>query len=84
MNTESKTYVAGHTGMVGSALCRALVNAGYQNVVTHTHDELNLTSQEAVEDFFRHHQFDRVYLTAAKVGGFLPTIRTRRILFTPI
>ena len=69
MNPSMKTYVACHTGMVGSALCRVLAHAGYQNVVTRTHAELDLTRQEAVEEFFYQHHFDRVYLAAANVGG---------------
>lgn len=69
MEKSSRIYVAGHRGMVGSAICRALENAGYCNIVTRTHKELDLTRQDAVEDFFRTERPDYVFLAAAKVGG---------------
>lgn len=69
MEKSSRIYVAGHRGMVGSAICRALENAGYCNIVTRTHKELDLTRQDAVEDFFRTKRPDYVFLAAAKVGG---------------
>lgn len=69
MEKSSRIYVAGHRGMVGSAICRALENAGYCNIVTRTHKELDLTRQDVVEDFFRTERPDYVFLAAAKVGG---------------
>lgn len=62
-------YVAGHRGMVGSAIVRKLQQKGYKNIVTATHAELDLTNQQAVNDFFTKHSIDQVYLAAAKVGG---------------
>lgn len=62
-------FVAGHRGMVGSAIIRRLNGLGYQKILTAGRDELNLLEQAAVNDFFRHHQVDQVYLAAAKVGG---------------
>lgn len=66
---EPKIYVAGHHGMVGSAIVRALETEGQLNIVTRTHAELDLTDQAAVKDFFRKEQPTQVYLAAAKVGG---------------
>ena len=64
-----KIYVAGHRGMVGTAIVRHLASLGFCNIVTRTHDELDLTRQADVEDFFRDEQVEQVYLAAAKVGG---------------
>jgi GDP-L-fucose synthase len=64
-----KVYVAGHAGMVGSAIVRALQKAGVDRIVTRTHAQLDLTEQAAVRDFFRSEKPDQVYLAAAKVGG---------------
>jgi GDP-L-fucose synthase len=69
MNKEAKIFVAGHRGMVGSAIVRKLLQAGYSNVVTRTHGELGLTNQSAVAAFFSHEKLDYVFLAAAKVGG---------------
>lgn len=69
MNLESKIYVAGHRGLVGSALMRNLRDKGYTNFLTRTHAELDLTSQPAVEAFFAAEEPDYVFLAAAKVGG---------------
>ncbi len=69
MNKKSKIYVAGHRGMVGSAIVRVLVDQGYQNIVTKTHDELDLTHQDSVKTFFQIEKPDQVYLAAARVGG---------------
>ena len=66
---SKKTYVAGHRGMVGSAIVRALGARGDAAIVTRTHAELDLTSQQAVRDFFSTERPDRVVLAAAKVGG---------------
>ncbi len=69
MNKDSKIYVAGHRGMVGSAIVRELVRQGHNNIVTRTHDELDLRRQEAVEKFFYEEKPEYVFLAAAKVGG---------------
>ena len=68
-NHDSKIYVAGHRGMVGSAIVRELARKGYTNLVYRTHQELDLTNQAAVKDFFETEKPDQVYLAAAKVGG---------------
>ena len=64
-----KIYLAGHLGMVGSAILRELKNQGQHNVLVRTHAELDLTDQQAVRDFFEAEKPDQVYLAAAKVGG---------------
>ena len=69
MKTASKIYVAGHRGLVGSALMRNLRSKGYQNLLTRTHAELDLTDQAAVEAIFAAEKPDYVFLAAAKVGG---------------
>ena len=69
MDKNAKIYVAGHRGMVGSAIVRELQRQGYANIVTRTHKELDLTRQEAVERFFAEEQPEYVFLAAAKVGG---------------
>ena len=69
MNKDSKIYVAGHRGMVGSAIVRELQRQGYYNIVTRSHAELDLTRQEAVERFFADERPEYVFLAAAKVGG---------------
>ena len=71
LNLESPIYVAGHRGLVGSALVKNLRARGYANLLTRTHAELDLTDQHAVEDFFQQEQPDYVFLAAAKVGGIL-------------
>jgi GDP-L-fucose synthase len=67
--SQPKIYVAGHRGMVGSAIIRELANQGQTNVVVRTHAELDLTNQQAVRTFFESEGPDQVYLAAAKVGG---------------
>ena len=69
MSTQPKIYVAGHRGMVGSAIVRTLQAQGQTNIVTRTHAELDLTDQAAVRHFFEAEKPDQVYLAAAKVGG---------------
>lgn len=69
MNLDSKIYVAGHRGLVGSALMRQLQRHGYQNLITRTHAELDLTNQHAVQSFFAEEKPEYVLLAAAKVGG---------------
>lgn len=69
MEKESKIYVAGHRGMVGSAIVRELRRQGYDNIITRTHSELDLTDQQAVNGFFAAEKPEYVFLVAAKVGG---------------
>ncbi len=69
MNPTDKIYIAGHRGLVGTALMRNLRAKGFANFVTRTHAELDLTSQAAVEAFFAEEKPDYVFLAAAKVGG---------------
>lgn len=69
MQKSDKIYVAGHRGMVGSAIVRQLRKLGYENIITRTHAELDLTRQEQVEAFFAAEKPDYVFLAAAKVGG---------------
>ena len=69
MNRDSKIYVAGHNGMVGSAILRELQRQGYTNIITQTHSELDLTRQADVESFFEREKPEYVFLAAAKVGG---------------
>ncbi|WP_305307310.1 GDP-L-fucose synthase family protein [Muribaculum intestinale] len=69
MEKDSKIYVAGHRGMVGSAIVRELRRQGYTNIITRTHKELDLINQQAVNDFFAAEKPDYVFLAAAKVGG---------------
>ncbi len=69
MEKEAKIYVAGHRGMVGSAIVRELNRQGYNNIIVRTHKELDLTRQTAVEDFFRAEKPEYVFLASAKVGG---------------
>lgn len=69
MEKDAKIYVAGHRGMVGSAICRELKRQGYANLVTRTHAELDLTRQADVEAFFAAERPGYVFVAAAKVGG---------------
>ena len=69
MTQSPKIYIAGHRGMVGSAIVRRLAEQGQTNIVTRTHAELDLTDQAAVRTFFEAEKPDQVYLAAAKVGG---------------
>jgi GDP-L-fucose synthase len=69
MTHQPRIFVAGHRGMVGSAIVRALLANGHTNLVTRTHAELDLTNQAAVRAFFQSERIDQVYLAAAKVGG---------------
>lgn len=69
MKKDSKIYVAGHRGMVGSAIVRQLEKEGYGNIVMRTHAELDLTRQQDVEDFFEKERPEYVFLAAAQVGG---------------
>lgn len=69
MDKQAKIYVAGHRGLVGSALMRQLQAQGYTNLVVRAHAELDLTNQDAVKDFFESEKPEYVFLAAAKVGG---------------
>ena len=69
MEKNAKIYVAGHRGMVGSAIVRELKRQGYENIITRTHKELDLERQSAVEEFFASEKPEYVFLAAAKVGG---------------
>ena len=65
----SRIYVAGHRGLVGSALVRALRNGGHENLILRSHHELDLTDQHAVRRFFEAERPDAVIMAAARVGG---------------
>ena len=69
METNSKIYVAGHNGMVGSAIVRKLKDEGYNNLILKSHDDLDLTNQKEVESFFDLYEPEYVFLAAARVGG---------------
>lgn len=69
MTSNPKIYIAGHRGMVGSAIVRELERKGHTNLVCRTHQELDLTNQLAVQNFFHQEKPDQVYLAAARVGG---------------
>lgn len=71
MQMDSKIYVAGHTGLVGSAIVRSLERKGYKNLIYRTHSELDLTNQTAVWKFFEEEKPEYVFLAAAKVGGII-------------
>ncbi|QTD36211.1 GDP-L-fucose synthase [Polaribacter batillariae] len=69
MNKNDKIFLAGHRGLVGSALLKNLQKRGFKNIITKTHKELDLTNQQATADFFANEKPDYVFLAAAKVGG---------------
>jgi GDP-L-fucose synthase len=71
MNRGDRIFVAGHRGLVGSALCRKLVAEGYENLLLRTHEQLDLTRQDAVEKFFAAERPAYLFLAAARVGGIL-------------
>lgn len=71
MNKSDKIYVAGHRGMVGSAIVRKLKSEGYTNIITKTHSQLDLKSQLDAEKFFEEEKPDYVFIAAAKVGGIM-------------
>jgi GDP-L-fucose synthase len=72
MRLNSKIYVAGHSGLVGSALLKRLIEEGYTNIITRTRSELDLRNQAAVQEFFEREKPEFVFLAAARVGGILP------------
>ena len=69
MNSNDKIYIAGHKGLVGSAICRQLKLRGFNNLITRSHNELDLVNQNEVQQFFDKEKPDYVVLAAAKVGG---------------
>ena len=69
MEKHDKIFVAGHRGLVGSAILRKLNSEGYDNIVVRSHAQLDLTRQTDVEDFFKQENPDYVFLAAARVGG---------------
>jgi GDP-L-fucose synthase len=71
MNKESKIFIAGHRGLVGSAILRLLEKGGFNNLILRTHEELDLTDQRALADFFAKEKPEYVFLAAAKVGGIM-------------
>ena len=77
MEKQSKIYVAGHRGLVGSAIVNNLISKGYTNLIFRTHAELDLTNQLAVENFFSKEKPEYVILAAAKVGGIVANNRYR-------
>ena len=80
MEKNAKIYVAGHRGMVGSAIVRELERQGYTNIITRTHKELDLCRQDAVEEFFAAEKPEYVFLAAAKVGGIMAAKRTSELI----
>ena len=70
-NTNSNIYIAGHTGLLGSAILKVLQESGYNNLITKTHKELELTNKSAVEKFFQEQKIDYIFLCAGKVGGII-------------
>jgi len=75
LNPDDRIYVAGHRGMVGAAIVRALEREGYRNLVTRTHAELPLDDRDSVRQFFAEERVDHVFLAAAKVGGIVANDR---------
>ena len=71
MKKTSRIYIAGHTGLVGSALFRRLETDGYSNLILRSHSDLHLTRQDEVELFFQKERPEYVFLAAAKVGGIM-------------
>ena len=82
MEKNAKIYVAGHRGMVGSAIVRELERQGYTNIITRTHKELDLCRQDAVEKFFAEEKPEYVFLAAAKVGGIVANQNALAVLST--
>ena len=77
MNKNDKIYIAGHTGLVGSSLHRKLIELGYNNIITKTHKDLDLTNQKDTNDFFKLETPKYVFMCAALVGGIVDN-NTRR------
>ena len=77
MEKDARIFVAGHKGMVGSAIVRELERQGYANIITRTHKELDLTRQDQVEAFFYKEKPEYVFLAAAKVGGIMGNVTAK-------
>ena len=77
MDKDARIFVAGHKGMVGSAIVRELERQGYKNIITRTHKELDLTRQDQVEAFFYKEKPEYVFLAAAKVGGIMGNVTAK-------
>ena len=77
MDKDARIFVAGHKGMVGSAIVRELERQGYTNIITRTHRELDLTRQDQVETFFDKEKPEYVFLAAAKVGGIMGNVTAK-------
>ena len=77
MEKDARIFVAGHKGMVGSAIVRELERQGYANIITRTHRELDLTRQDRVETFFDKEKPEYVFLAAAKVGGIMGNVTAK-------
>ena len=77
MDKDARIFVAGHKGMVGSAIVRELERQGYTNIITRTHKELDLTRQDQVEAFFDKEKPEYVFLAAAKVGGIMGNVTAK-------
>src|SRR6185503_10514353 len=75
MNSDARIYIAGHSGLVGSAIQRSLASHGFRNLLTYEHRELDLTDQAAVRAMFDREQPEYVFLAAARVGGILANDR---------
>lgn len=71
MNLESRIYIAGHRGLVGSAIVKNLTGKGYKNIITRTHSELDLKEEQAVANFFKEEKPEYIFMAAAKVGGIM-------------
>ena len=69
MDSDSKIYVSGHKGLVGSSIVEKLISKGHTNIITATREEVDLTNQKSVEEFFEKEKAEYVFLAAAKVGG---------------
>ncbi|MFA5062279.1 MAG: GDP-L-fucose synthase [Patescibacteria group bacterium] len=76
MPKNAKIYIAGHTGLAGSTITRALTTQGYKNLILRTHKELDLLDQKSVADFFKKEKPEYVFLAAAKVGGIMANIES--------
>ena len=81
MNKDDKIFVAGHRGLVGSAILKKLKEKGFFNLITKTHQELDLTNQQETAAFFAQEKPDYVFLAAAKVGGIVANNTLEEILF---
>jgi GDP-L-fucose synthase len=80
MTKSSRIFIAGHRGLVGSAITRHLTSQGYENLVLRTRSEVDLRNSDSVSAFFAKEKPEYVFLAAAKVGGLWPTLRILLIL----